>query len=228
MPNRPLFKQNFYDSGPFVTINVGPSEEVEKEKRSSFFVYEKHLTHHSTFFRKALSGPWTESISRVIELPEDEPKVFQLFVQWLYTEDYAHYSDCAAPKEYHYKLYVFADKLQVPALKNCVIDNLINDQFLQDLIPFHEPDIRFVYKHTTEGSKLRLLTCAGFLSDMGSENEKELFLDSPPRVRARKVPDFYLQLFRMSLASNMWKPGVDLRKMRCHFHEHEEEKRCRS
>lgn len=43
------------------------------------------LAHVSPFFRAALSGPWAESQSRSVELKEDHPDAFRLFVHWIFT-----------------------------------------------------------------------------------------------------------------------------------------------
>ena len=41
------------------------------------------LTHHSSYFRNALSGDWTESEDG-IKLDDVEPAVFNVFMNWLY------------------------------------------------------------------------------------------------------------------------------------------------
>ncbi|KAF2031832.1 hypothetical protein EK21DRAFT_87657 [Setomelanomma holmii] len=60
----------------------------------SFFVHQELLTARSLFFDKALKGygddgdsdmKWLEGDERVVKLPDDEPAVFTLYLQLLYT-----------------------------------------------------------------------------------------------------------------------------------------------
>lgn len=44
------------------------------------------LCAHSTYFEKALCGPWKESKQCAIKLPDTDPRVFRYFVRWLYTQ----------------------------------------------------------------------------------------------------------------------------------------------
>lgn len=81
-----------------VVIEVGP-------EKIAYHVHKALLTHHSEYFRKALSGPWKEAEERRVQLDDVEPPVCKcwytfsakgnwianhlevnLFVHWLYTQ----------------------------------------------------------------------------------------------------------------------------------------------
>ncbi|KAF2814003.1 uncharacterized protein BDZ99DRAFT_364756, partial [Mytilinidion resinicola] len=51
-------------------------------------LYESLLCQNSAFFRKELQGSFKEGKEKKLTLPDDEPEVFELFVQWLLTGGY--------------------------------------------------------------------------------------------------------------------------------------------
>ncbi|KAF1950260.1 hypothetical protein CC80DRAFT_539715 [Byssothecium circinans] len=62
-----------------ITVNVGSGTNLK-----AFTVHEKLLCERSEFFRTTLNGKWKESDVRVVDLPEDDPATFALYVQCLY------------------------------------------------------------------------------------------------------------------------------------------------
>lgn len=65
--------------GPCVTVRVGSGETAEE-----FSVHKALIAHHSPFFKAALGGPWKGGREGSLDLPEDEPSTFNLYVCWLY------------------------------------------------------------------------------------------------------------------------------------------------
>ncbi|KAH7092175.1 hypothetical protein FB567DRAFT_625230 [Paraphoma chrysanthemicola] len=63
-----------------VTIRVGTGD-----KAKDFTVYEKFIRASSAFVDNALKGPWLESTSRTISLPEFAPNPFDRYHRWLLT-----------------------------------------------------------------------------------------------------------------------------------------------
>lgn len=58
---------------------------VNGKKASAIWTIPKAmLSLHSEFFRKACYGPFKEGRENKMMLPECEPSIFQIFVQWLY------------------------------------------------------------------------------------------------------------------------------------------------
>ncbi|KAF2241958.1 hypothetical protein BU26DRAFT_387892, partial [Trematosphaeria pertusa] len=63
-----------------VTVRVG------KEPESKDFVaHESILTSRSEFFRRALNGNWEEAHAHIVHLPEDEPDIFGIYLNYVYT-----------------------------------------------------------------------------------------------------------------------------------------------
>lgn len=54
------------------------------ETVKSFVLHRNVACARSEFFRACLGGDWKESVDARVELPEDDPDVFQLYTQSLY------------------------------------------------------------------------------------------------------------------------------------------------
>ncbi|GAM88404.1 hypothetical protein ANO11243_064370 [Dothideomycetidae sp. 11243] len=70
----------FSDYGSFCKILVGPSQKA-------FLAYDAILSRASPFFEAALKTEWLVDGLKVVEMPEDEPAIFQLFLDWLYRHE---------------------------------------------------------------------------------------------------------------------------------------------
>ncbi|KAI8633281.1 hypothetical protein F5Y19DRAFT_417325 [Xylariaceae sp. FL1651] len=57
-------------------------------KGCEFKVHRAIVCTQSPFFDKAISNGFKESMTRVIDLPDDDPDIFKLFLQFLYTGNY--------------------------------------------------------------------------------------------------------------------------------------------
>ena len=107
-----------------VRVTVG-----DGEKQESFDVHEALLTARSTFFKNALSGDWKEAEDRVVNLPDVEGAIFQLYIHLLYTDKLASIPESDSQRHIEYcrmaKLYVLGDRLMDITTKNVAIDALI-------------------------------------------------------------------------------------------------------
>ncbi|KAI4960045.1 hypothetical protein J4E86_001664 [Alternaria arbusti] len=112
-----------------VVVEVGP-------ERKEYYVQKAFLTHHSDYFRKALSGTWKEAKDGVVSLDDIEPGVFNLFLEWMYTQQvpviWADYSRImnrsVTPLDIcKIKLYVFADRFAVPVLRTAMNRQIVQD-----------------------------------------------------------------------------------------------------
>lgn len=97
--------------------------------------------HYSDYFRKALSGTWKEAEDGVVKLADVEPAVFNLFLEWLYTQQIpdscSEYNRIAKARLmfsfsntgdiWKIKLYVFADRFAVPTLRTAMNRQIVND-----------------------------------------------------------------------------------------------------
>lgn len=105
-----------------------------------------------------------------MELPEDHPGGFAIFVDWIYTNQ-LNCDECNEPSTSAFKhptapydldllaLWVFVDKISLNQLAEEVYEKL--DNCSGELINLSTDGIRFVYKNTAETSRLR-----GFLVDV--------------------------------------------------------------
>ncbi|KAF2231902.1 hypothetical protein EV356DRAFT_535074 [Viridothelium virens] len=106
--------------GPVVKVVVS-REDLRSEK---FYVHETILCARSDFFRKACRGAFKESVTKTLELKEENPDVFAKFMEWIYTGDY----EVTKNKELDelIPIYILADKIQATRFKDETIDKLMN------------------------------------------------------------------------------------------------------
>ena len=122
----------------------------------NFMAHKDLICSKSPFFSAACNGNFIEGKEGLVRLPEDQPPIFDLFLQWLYTGDvpvtssdaYLDWSESAA-------LYVLAEKLQISELKNAVIDQWICKNKATDEYPIGI--VAYVYTNTLDSSPLRRL-----------------------------------------------------------------------
>lgn len=67
-----------------MTVRIGTLTD-QKE----FIVYEGTICARSEFFRRALNGNWAESEERLVRLTEDEPAIFAIYLNHVYTNQLA-------------------------------------------------------------------------------------------------------------------------------------------
>jgi hypothetical protein len=110
----------------FIEVKVG-----EGEKQKTFDVHESLIASRSLFFKKAMSGSWKESKDRIVNLPEEDPEIFKIYVHHLYTGSVAVIPEpLPAITGRHAKwiicrLYVLAEKIQDVKAKNSAIEALL-------------------------------------------------------------------------------------------------------
>ena len=105
-----------FKSSKIITILVGPS-------KASYTFHKDLLCAHSPFFEKCLSSSFVEGRKERVELPEDSPEVFENFIDWTYREDIVEPTDQPS-LQLAIHTYAFADKLRMPAFKNCVMTKI--------------------------------------------------------------------------------------------------------
>ena len=105
-------------------------------KTKDFVVHGSFPTTRSEFFRRVLNGNWQEAGTRVTNLPDDDPDIVTLYVNFIYTgqlptaaKDDKEFRELATSEccdyimaEYRtlFHIYVFAEKLQDVSAKNGV------------------------------------------------------------------------------------------------------------
>ena len=99
---------------------VGPEEQC-------FYVHPSILAAHSEFLKSALKEEWTEGKDRVIKLPEDDPEIFYIYVQWLYTGTiFTKTKEEAHSFDHLVDLYLLGEKMLDQVFQNRVMDALVS------------------------------------------------------------------------------------------------------
>ncbi|KAF2642252.1 hypothetical protein P280DRAFT_540020 [Massarina eburnea CBS 473.64] len=143
----------------FATVVVGKHQD-------KFIVHEPLLIHYSDFFRAALTNGMKETEEKTVTLAKDNPKVFEIFVHWLYYQRFpnkAHHDDQELVNRYKdpdvlIALYVFGDQYQARQLRNAALSALFYHTLKSDFYLPYESSIRFAYRRLPTDSPLcRLL-----------------------------------------------------------------------
>jgi len=126
--------------GSAITIHVGtpPSlNEGTKTSVSNKWCLPKNLiSHYSPFLQAACSWDFKENRNGQIELPEDDPTVFGLFVEWMYYGSYnvSLLTSCSSTDA---KCWVLGDKLLCGEFKNYALSRLYELHMVAKLRQFY-------------------------------------------------------------------------------------------
>lgn len=142
-------------AGRAVDVLVGEEKEI-------FSVHEKLIRASSPFFDKAVSGIWLESTQHTIELPEDEPEIFGIYVHWLYYEKLP--VSCNEPSSEYLNLmkaYTLGDKLLDTKFQDTVIDAIVD----KSVTPAQtgacwyptDEEVEFAFNNTSDSAPIRTL-----------------------------------------------------------------------
>ncbi|KAH9838104.1 BTB/POZ domain [Teratosphaeria destructans] len=144
-------------SGPTVEIYVG-------RERKCWTLHRNLLCHHSSYFETEFQG---HEVPRgpdrgSLELPDDDPRGFELLVKWLYQghlEDVSDFIDDERKYDYAvacHKLYVLCDKFDMVQLKNLAIDQYRLGLHEAQLVPDAE-EMDEIYRNSPHHSPFRKL-----------------------------------------------------------------------
>jgi hypothetical protein len=147
-------------AGPTVDIFVGP-------ERRHWTLHRNLLCHHSSYFETEFVGHEVPKSNKgdgganELELPDDDPRGFELLVKWLYQGSLEDVSGMADMEKYDYavacnKLYVLCDKFDMVLLKNIAMDRY--RQLLNEVQLVPDPDeINDIYRASSARSPFRRL-----------------------------------------------------------------------
>ena len=182
-------------SGPTVDIYVGPD-------RRHWSLHKNLLCHHSSYFETEFRGhevPKSENLPRnnKLELPDDDPRGFELLVKWLY-QGHLDGDDVGTTDEERYdyavaccKLYQLCDKFDIILLKNLAMDAYRTNLHLAQLVPDAE-EINEIYRASPPNSAFRKLMTkisARQIMDPGNEKDAETY-----RVCFENNADFAIEM----------------------------------
>lgn len=194
---------------------------VGKEKPKEFAIHENVIAPVSEFVQLALSNEWKEAQERTIPLPDDEPEVFNLLQNWLYTRSIPCSSTQNPDQETEYRVlvqaYILGDKFGITDFKDAVIDSIIFT--LRTTGRFDPRLANLVYENTMEHSPLRRLWQDIYVwaGSPGWLNEEQL----GEYINAEFTLD--LSRYQMRMIRNegtMSPPYEDAGMGGCAYHEH--------
>lgn len=201
-----------------VTVEVGSSESTR-----AFHIHRGLLTFYSGYFKAALNGRFVEAQSGVIKLDTEEPAVFEEFVKWLYTHKPRTEKITYENRKQHYlsivKLWIFADRRDVPLLMNEMIDSFQHDVVRVWAMP--RDVLKEVYENTIEGSTLRRMIVDMYKSISGPMRQE--YLDDFPK---QFLFDWLNSQFGSGVQKHLSKEAYGKVDMCPFFHAHEEGVSC--
>jgi hypothetical protein len=121
------------------------------QEAQDFVVIQSIATRSSKFFQAAMSRDWKEALEKRVMLPETEVRVFEGYLQWLYTGDIA-----VAHGSFHEEVefYILGDFLHDIKFRNTVLESLIARCHEETLVP-SAPLVQFAWDNTPSDSLLR-------------------------------------------------------------------------
>ncbi|KAF2181939.1 hypothetical protein K469DRAFT_752393 [Zopfia rhizophila CBS 207.26] len=152
----------------------------------------------SPFFDNALHGRFVEAETKMIPLPDDDPDTFTEFLSWMYNRRI--FADNTKPGWLELsRLWVMADKYQVPELQNNVME-LFPTKFeaMKCKGNVHPIVLDFVYDNTTADSPLRKMIVDICTWGMDVDKFEQHRKDMPTEF----LEDFGLQQMRKNALGN--------------------------
>lgn len=173
---------------------------VGKEKKK-WTLHRNLLCHHSSYFEhefvnNEVSKAKKPGENQRLDLPEDDPAGFELFVKWLYQGQLDDVSQYSEEKKYDYsvachKLYMICDRFDISALRNISIDQYRRGLLEAQLVPDAD-EINDIYRQSPVGSPFRRLMtqiAARQIMDPDSDKDAETY-----RACFENNPDFAVDM----------------------------------
>ncbi|KAF7195421.1 hypothetical protein HII31_03313 [Pseudocercospora fuligena] len=176
-------------TSPLVTIKVGADAE-------SFTIHQADLAEHSPFFKAALDAKWREGQTREISLPEDEPDVVVIYLDWLSSKDVPLFLSESKTPDYTllFKVYIFGDKVKDDAFCDRVLSMVCRGLDLKDAkgdVRSPAPSkLKFLYDRTLPSCPLRALIAQAY----ADRCEETWFDDSDGKSYSDCPKDFFFDM----------------------------------
>lgn len=193
--------------------------------RKKFAVHKKLICSVSDFFDKAFNGGFKEARENSMNLDEDDPLTFAVFLEWLYT------TECVFDMEHRdvtraTTIYSFADKIRCNTFKNFAMD------YIQDILhwnhtSFSMEEIKYIFAKTygTEDEPIRKFCGAMLFFNIldGEKDHEELlniFHNVPEALREYLKFQTTMDIDSISTQIDPRLRGDDLGLGICEFHIH--------
>ncbi|KAK0658360.1 hypothetical protein DIS24_g4774 [Lasiodiplodia hormozganensis] len=175
-------------SGPLVEVVVGAGD-----GKRQWSIHRNLLSYHSDYLASELQtdDATKNRTGNKLELSEDDPKGFELFVKWLYQgklDDVSNVSGAESKYDYAvacHRLFMLCERFDMPHLKNMAIDQYRKGLNEARLVPDAD-EINEIYRNSPKGSPFRdLMTRIAARqimdpdSDRDAEGYRHCFATSP-------------------------------------------------
>ncbi|OCL01341.1 hypothetical protein AOQ84DRAFT_393715 [Glonium stellatum] len=152
---------------------------IVKVKQRSYYIHQDFLTHYSPYFRAALEGPFKDAEEGVMSLSNVSTCTFDMFVNWLYTQEFPTPDEDPTPlgdpayrtnfgrdgnlmTENLIDLYIFADGHDTPLLRRDVINQMCQRYWSQQ--PSYKAIIN-TFSRLSKSSPLRRFLIDSYCND---------------------------------------------------------------
>ncbi|APA08513.1 predicted protein [Sclerotinia sclerotiorum 1980 UF-70] len=138
-----------------------------------FGVHKSLICHYSPYFKAAFTSGFEETRTGIMNLADVDSGVFELFFHWLYTQrinkwriasqssseekviDAGDESNQRSRIRTLLELYVFADMIQVPVIKNNCIKEYCEMTILEKEYLIEQKNLAYIWEHTNESDLVR-------------------------------------------------------------------------
>lgn len=117
----PCFHPLTYTSiirGPQTIVTVNVKRDPLSKTLLPFRVHKNYICHYSPYFEAAFNGNFVEGETQVLELDDTDPRIFGMFVNWIYTQELVNEEGNSPSCTSCINLWILADRLLVPSLQN--------------------------------------------------------------------------------------------------------------
>jgi BTB/POZ domain len=204
-------------------------------KRELFQIHKKLICSVSEFFDKAFNDGFAEASKNQMELPEDVPDIFAMFVAWLYKGELNFewdQVDCSKATAELIDLYLFANAKCSNRFKNIVMDTL-QDGVIDEELFLGQSHLKRIFDGTCSPTEVPIRRfCVAYITyrlHLGLDEAEDVsdFFRSHPDAMTE-----YLS-FQEACSTDIyemcpWQRGASKLYHRCYFHVHGEEEECNS
>jgi hypothetical protein len=127
-------------------------------------VHKSFICYYSPYFDAVFNGSFAEGKTQRVELEDAPPAAFNMFVNWLYTQDIVDGELDLPDSNNLIDLWILADRFIVPRLQNQAMELILDKKMRAGHISV-KTHIR-AYENTARGSKLRSILVDRRLNSM--------------------------------------------------------------
>ncbi len=218
-----VFKPQLIDSSLYATVvyvMVGP-------QHKKYGIHQGLLCHVSAYFSGALTGNFKEAQEGVINLEDEDPKIFDRFNSWLYTgsvlseNEELHLSSWA----FLIELYIFAEKRMIPTLQDLLMNIMIH---LQEIVSSPTTIVTNYWPRFSSTSPLRAFLVSMYTTRVdltqwlkSRQSGREFDSSESDFIVALTLRYYEITHDKRNISRDLWKSG-------CHWHVHDQNIPCLS